>query len=162
MATADKGTCFIICAIGDEGSEIRKRADKVLKHVFEPVGKECGFQVVRVDKEGQPNQITIDVIRHLKNDPIVIADLSYANPNVYYEIGVRQSFNMPVVQIINKDEKIPFDLGSQKTILLELADPDSIDECKQALVEHINYAIGNPKKITTPWAGPDIMDTSIV
>ena len=143
-------TCFVICAIGSEGSDCRKRADKVLKHVVRPAAEGCGYAVVRSDEEGQPNQITTDVIMHLRNDDIVVVDLTYGNPNVYYELGVRHCFRMPAVQIIDKGEDLPFDLGSQRTIPLDLTDPDSVEECKKDLAEQIAYAVANAEKITTP------------
>ena len=37
-------TCFFIAPIGDEGSEIRKRCDQILKYVVEPPANECGYQ----------------------------------------------------------------------------------------------------------------------
>jgi hypothetical protein len=44
------------------------------------------------------------------NDPLAIADLSDPNPNVFYELAIRQAIGKPLVQIIQKDEKIPFDV----------------------------------------------------
>ena len=41
--------CFIVCPIGDEGSETRKRSDKLFKHVITPVCKECDFELTRND-----------------------------------------------------------------------------------------------------------------
>lgn len=142
--------CFVICAIGDDRSKIRDRADKVLRHVIRPAGEACGYHVIRSDEESQPNQITVDIVKHLRNDPMVIADLTHANPNVYYELGVRHCFSMPAVQIQAKNEPLPFDLGSQKTIPLDIADPDSVEKCKELLIAQIKYAVDNPEKITTP------------
>ena len=45
--------CFVISPIGEEGSEIRKRADQVYKYIISPVCEECGFEAIRVDKVNQ-------------------------------------------------------------------------------------------------------------
>ncbi len=34
MSSAQKPACFVIAPIGPKDSEIRKRSDKVLKHIF--------------------------------------------------------------------------------------------------------------------------------
>ena len=38
--------CFVISPIGEEGSEVRKRADKVYKYIISPVCEECGFEAI--------------------------------------------------------------------------------------------------------------------
>ena len=42
--------CFVIAPIGDVGSEIRSRSDKVLNHILTPIAKEFGYEVIRADK----------------------------------------------------------------------------------------------------------------
>ncbi len=67
--------CFIISPIGEEKSEIRKRADLILKYIIEPVISECGFKAIRADKIAKSGVITNQVIEHIIDDPLVIADL---------------------------------------------------------------------------------------
>lgn len=42
---------------------------------------------------------------------IVVADLTDANPNVYWELGVRQSFKHGTITIAEDGTVLPFDLG---------------------------------------------------
>jgi hypothetical protein len=53
-------TCFIICPIGDEGSEIRTDADLLYDFIIKPVlsAPPFGMTVTRADKLGQPGIIT--------------------------------------------------------------------------------------------------------
>ena len=47
-------TCFVIGPISQEGTEMRDRSDKVLKHVIEPVVLSCGYsKVIRADPNRQ-------------------------------------------------------------------------------------------------------------
>jgi hypothetical protein len=39
---SDRPICFVISPIGPDGSDIRKRADEILKFVITPVANECG------------------------------------------------------------------------------------------------------------------------
>ena len=58
--------CFVVSPIGDEGSEVRKRADQVFKYIISPVCDETGFDPIRVDKLNQPDSITQTIIDFYK------------------------------------------------------------------------------------------------
>lgn len=82
MAQEEK-ICFVIAPIDSFGTEVRRRSDQMLKYVFETVaGEACGYQVLRADQLGQPGMITLQIINHLRDDALVIADLTGRNPNV--------------------------------------------------------------------------------
>ena len=38
--------CFVVCPIGSEGSETRKRSDELLNYIIKPVCEKCGFEAV--------------------------------------------------------------------------------------------------------------------
>lgn len=131
-------TCFIVCAIGSEDSEIRKRTDKLYKHILKPVCEKCGFNAVRVDHINQADSITQTIIDHLNKDELVIADLTDHNPNVFYEIGYRSSMKKPIIHIKQKDETIPFDIAGIRAFSYDLTDLDSVAEVKERLEQTIN------------------------
>ncbi len=137
-------TCFVIMPIGDEGSEIRRRADQGLEHIIAPAATECGYETVRADRISAPGIITSQVIQRLLDDDLVVADLSGRNPNVYYELAVRHMVKKPVVQIIEKGEAIPFDLETTRTIPVDHHDLDSADECRKELVRQIKVVEKDP------------------
>ena len=83
--------CFIICPIGSEESESRKRSDKLFKHLFQPVLEELGYNAIRADQIDKVGNITSQIIDFLVEAPLVIADLSEHNPNVFYELGIRHT-----------------------------------------------------------------------
>jgi hypothetical protein len=54
-------TCFGICPIGDDGSEIRRRSNLIMKTIIIPAAKNCGFSdenVIRADLLQSPGVIT--------------------------------------------------------------------------------------------------------
>jgi hypothetical protein len=89
---------------------------------------ECGFDTLRADQISEPGLITPQVIRHVINDPLAIADLSGPNPNVFYELAIRHAIGKPLVQIIQKDEKIPFDVMGMRTIPVDYRYPDTVQQ----------------------------------
>lgn len=56
------------------------------------------------------------IITDLVTSNVVIADLTNANPNVYWELGVRQSFKHCTITIAEHGTKLPFDIGVKGTL----------------------------------------------
>ena len=54
--------CFVITPIGEEGSEVRKKADKVFKYIISPVCAACELEAIRSDKENQIDSINQTII----------------------------------------------------------------------------------------------------
>lgn len=136
----EQKTCFVVSPIGREGSEERRRADQVLRHIIEPSALECGYKAIRADRISEPGLITPQVIQHLVEDPLVIADLTGRNPNVFYELAIRHAVKKPIVQIIQAGEAIPFDVAQSRTIQVDHHDLDSTVNCKQELANQIRIA----------------------
>ena len=151
MAKEEKlKTCFVIAPIDDEGSEVRRRADQVLMHIIKPATKECGYEAVRADEISEPGIITSQIIQRLIDDDLVIADLTGRNPNVFYELAVRHTVKKPVVQIIQADESIPFDIAPTRTIHFDHRDLDSVSTCIDELIKQIRCVEKDPSKIDSP------------
>ncbi|MDD5063575.1 MAG: hypothetical protein PHQ35_02295 [Phycisphaerae bacterium] len=147
---AKKKTCFVIAPIGDDESETRKRSDQILKHVISPPLDECGYKAVRADKIEKPGVITSQVIQHVVEDPLVIADLTGRNPNVFYELAIRHAIRKPFIQIIQKGERIPFDIAGTRTIYIDHRDLDSVGQAKNEIKSQIKTLEEDASQIETP------------
>jgi hypothetical protein len=142
--------CFVISPIGDPDSETRKRSDQVLKHVVRPAVTSCGYKAVRADEIDKPGMITSQVIQHVVNDALVVADLTERNPNVFYELAIRHALRKPLVQIIRKGESIPFDVAGTRTIYVDHKDLDSVEAAKNDIIEQIKALEKDSSDIETP------------
>lgn len=142
--------CFVISPIGDPDSETRKRSDQVLKHVVRPAATSCGYKAVRADEIDKPGMITSQVIQHVVNDALVVADLTERNPNVFYELAIRHALRKPLVQIIRKGEAIPFDVAGTRTIYVDHKDLDSVEAAKNEIIEQIKALEKDSSDIETP------------
>jgi hypothetical protein len=147
--------CFIITPIGSDDSLERKHADAVLRHLLEPVLAEFGFTAIRADKIAKPGLITKQIIEYIAYSRLCIADLSFNNPNAFYELGVRQAFKLSTIQIIRKGDKIPFDVSQGRTIIIDTSDPytimDRFDAARKELQEHVSNVVkGNEKQDDNP------------
>lgn len=124
--------CFVIMAIGDDGSAERRQSDEVFSEIITPAVTGAGYPApIRADQIGEPGKITNQIIQRLLTSSLVIADLSVPNENVYYELGVRHSTGLPVIQIKEDVKEMPFDLYDVRTIPFDL----NIAKARRAISE---------------------------
>lgn len=147
---SDEKACFVISPIGDLESETRKRSDQVLKHVIRPAVSESGYQAIRADEIDKPGLITSQVLQHVVNDALVVADLTERNPNVFYELAVRHATGKPLIQLMKSGEQIPFDVAQTRTIFVDHRDLDSVADAKAKISEQIVELESDPSTTETP------------
>jgi hypothetical protein len=114
--------CFVIgpignrhAAAGSKDRETYEEALQVLELVIEPACKAVGLEPIRADGLGRPGEITDQVFRRLRNDDVVIADLTGANANVMYELGLRHTCDLLTVQV-GEFGRLPFDINVIRTV----------------------------------------------
>jgi hypothetical protein len=120
----------------------------ILKHLVEPAFQEFGIRVVRADKIGKSGLISQQIFEHIVSAKFCVADLSFGNPNAFYELGVRHMTKLPTIQIIRKGDKIPFDVAQGRTIVVDVSDIytllDRMESARKELAEHIKHYL-NPQ-----------------
>jgi len=146
--------CFVVSPIGDADSIERKHADLILSAFIEPALKDLGMVAVRADKISKPGLITGQVIDHIARAKLVIADLSFGNPNVYYELALRQATRKPVLQLIRRGDKLPFDVIQFRTVEIDMSDiyalVPQIDLHRQEITRQARAAINEGNVTESP------------
>ena len=146
--------CFYISPIGEENTETRKHSDLFLGSLVEPALEELKLKVIRADKIGKPGMITAQIIEYILKSKLVIADLSYHNPNVFYELALRHVCRLPTVQIIRKIDKIPFDLDQFRTIAIDTTDiftmVPNLQSYKAEIATQVRMALKDPDSVDNP------------
>lgn len=146
--------CFYITPIGDENTLERKHSDLFLGSIVEPALETLNLKVIRADQIDKPGTITKQIIEYLSKAKLVIADLSFNNPNVFYELAIRHAFRLPTVHIIRKGDKIPFDVVNSRTILIDNTDIYSLipklDTYKAAIASQVRQALNDPDAVDNP------------
>jgi hypothetical protein len=112
--------CFVISPIGEEGSEVRAHADEVFDHLIEPALSEFNIKAVRSDRMNEPGKISDQMYRAIFGHDLCIAVLTFANPNVYYELAIAQSAGRPVIVLVEKGTALPFDVADLRTLTYDL------------------------------------------
>jgi len=86
------------------------------------------------------------IIHSLVNDHIVVADLTDHNPNVYWELGIRQSFKHGTITIREEGTKIPFDLSTIGTLTYYPKDKKKNSHFGKQLHKALQDCLTNPDK----------------
>ena len=109
-----------------------------------------GLTARRADQIDRAGLITQQIFECLAKARVCVADLSFNNPNAFYELGVRHMCKAPTVQIIRKGDRIPFDVSQGRTIKIDMTDVysviESVESAKKELRQHLKHALSNDYK----------------
>jgi tetratricopeptide (TPR) repeat protein len=127
--------CFILMPFGikanADGSMIN--FDRVLQDLIAPAVREADLEPIRADQEVSGGIIHKPMFERLILCPFAVADLTTANANAYYELGVRHAFKpFSTVQIIAEGSRLPFDVQMLRTIPYKLGIDGAPDPSKAA------------------------------
>jgi uncharacterized protein (TIGR02996 family) len=129
--------CFVIMPYGSNDERLQRHYAGVYQSIIVPAATKAGYAVKRSDIAAEPGNITQDIIRDLADSDMVIADLTAANANVFFELGVRHTMRKSgTVHIIDQSHSMPFDIREYRAISYstELADlPAVIDQVVAAI-----------------------------
>lgn len=88
--------------------------DERLKHVYQlvikPVLEEHGFRCERADELHQLGLIIEQIRVCIEEADLFFCDLTFENPNVFYELAIAHTLNKPSLMISQHPGNIPFDV----------------------------------------------------
>ncbi|EGQ9469023.1 hypothetical protein ABVZ07_000122 [Vibrio parahaemolyticus] len=108
--------CFVIMPISAQSGYEPDHFTLVYEDIIKPAIKAAGMIPVRADETANTNLIQLDILRKVIESDIAICDMSSKNPNVFYELGVRQAFDKPTVLMIDDETAAPFDVSSLRYV----------------------------------------------
>lgn len=139
--------CFVIMPFTTPEGYEEDHFTKIYEQIIKPAIIKADLKPERVDENLLSTDIVAKIFEGLTECDMAICDLSSRNPNVLYELGIRQAYNKPVLLI--KDEKTEkiFDVGGLTTIPYESNRlyenvTDAVDRISKALLEHLKQKNG--------------------
>ncbi len=118
-------------------------AGKASNSVFELIvstAASVGATAVRDDS--RLGDISEHINEKIQQASLVIADISYANPNVMYEIGIATALKKPIILIAQHSRSIPLDLIKYQIFVFGSITPR---EFVENLSEIVKTALKNPQ-----------------
>ena len=110
--------CFVVMGFGiktDFATGRKIDLNKSYKYLIKPVVESKGLICIRADEIVTTGSIDYQMYQELFNADIVIADLSTANVNAFYELGIRHALRRRTTIVISEDKlAYPFDLNHIK------------------------------------------------
>jgi len=91
-----------------------------------------------------PGSITNQVIQHLIDDDLVVANLTGLNANVMYELAVRHATRKPIVSLIEESTPIPFDVADDRMIRF-VNDMKGVEEVIPKFASMVKEALNTPE-----------------
>jgi len=117
-------TCFVVMAISEQkndghevkADELKSKYDNLIKKAV--LEARPNIEIIRADEVSEQGTITTDILTRLLFSDFVIVDITYPNPNVYYELGIRHCCKLGTILIKDKDisTHAPFDVSHERYI----------------------------------------------
>lgn len=103
--------CFVIMPISDCDGYSKGHFLHVFEDIITPACDKAGFRGFRADQVKQSNLIHLEILQSLLEAPMAVCDLSSRNPNVLFELALRQAFDKPVCLIQEVGTPAIFDIS---------------------------------------------------
>ena len=108
--------CFVIMPISSQKGYEEGHFQLVYEDIIKPSIIAAGLTPFRADETKNTNLIQLDILRNVVESTIAICDMSAKNPNVFYELGMRQAFDLPTVLLRDEVTEAPFDVNGLRYV----------------------------------------------
>jgi hypothetical protein len=158
MTMPDKPTCFVVMGYGVKTDFQQNKSfdlDKTYKNIIKPAVEAAGYHCERADEIQHAGVIDVPMYDRLLTADLVVADLSTANVNAFFELGVRYALKpRTTISIAEKGLKMPFDIGHVVIRPYEHLgtgiDFDEVQRMRGALTEACKVIGADEKLIDSP------------
>jgi tetratricopeptide (TPR) repeat protein len=152
--------CFVIMPFGRKpdpagGADID--FDRIYKEALEPALQDAGMDPIRADEERTGGIIHKPMFERLLLCDYAIADLTTANANVFYELGVRHTARpRTTLTVFAKHQPIPFDVNFLRSLPYDLGENNAFgEEQARALRELVTEKMRDIRELTVSQAPTD-------
>jgi len=155
---AARRLCFVDMPFGKKtdpktGAEIN--FDQIYSEAIKPSAEESGLECIRGDEERTGGIIHTAMFARLLLCEFVIADLTTANPNVFYELGVRHAAKpYTTIPIFATISGLPFDVNLVRAIPYDLKHgqltKSAAENLKREIKNRIKRALEGPVAEDSP------------
>ncbi|HYT88023.1 MAG TPA: hypothetical protein VEL76_04830, partial [Gemmataceae bacterium] len=133
LNTDRKRTCFVVMPFGEkkdvDGNDID--FDDIYRFFFKKAVEDVDIECIRCDEIEEAGSIHEKMFEHIYQADVVVVDITTANANVYYELGVRHALAPGVTILIRrKGTTIPFNIQGLQVVEYDQARFGSVERAK--------------------------------
>ena len=145
-----KPLCFVLMPFGrkQDGTGRLIDFDTVYHQIIAPAVAAAGLEPIRADEEQVGGTIHKPMYERLMLCEFAVADVTGANPNVYYELGIRHALRpSSTVILFAEGTSLPFDIALLRGIPYRLdasGRPVDPEGDKQSIVQRLRAANQDP------------------
>lgn len=138
-----KPYCFVLMPFGRKSDESGRvvEFDSVYEQVIKPAIEDAELEPIRSDEELIGGIIHKPMFERLMMCDYAVADLTTANANVFYELGIRHGIRpYSTVSIAGSGMRLPFDVAPLRAILYEIdsvGQPANANKVREQLAERL-------------------------
>ena len=166
---------FGMKTVGDERGQTRTvDLDAIYTSVFEPAIRatrlpEGGtLEPLRMDQEFFASSISQGMFEALEYSRLVLVDITALNPNVFYELGVRQRAQQASTIIFYQlGSRVPFDINQVKAYPYEYEDGDAVARSRALVTRLLEETLlqdrlDSPVQLALRAATPSLMSSGLL
>ena len=137
--------CFAIMPFGQrkekrpDGTEAEINFDYVYHELIENAVESLGIDCDRCDEIIDTGSIHSKMFRGIFEADVAVVDVSFMNPNVYYELGVRHALNKYTTLVIrkNSNQPPPFNISGLNVLSYDIDDAQKLEASRQKIREYV-------------------------
>ena len=125
--------------------------DAVFEELIRPVIEDLNLDIIRADRVSRSGLIHKEMIENLLESDVVIADVTLGSPDVFFELGIRQTARRAGTVILRHSRSTaPFSISGMRAVDYELearggiSRQQVIEDCRTLLRTHVRNSLDNP------------------
>jgi tetratricopeptide (TPR) repeat protein len=142
--------CFVLMPFGKKMDAAGRvtNFDSVYAKIIAPAVERAGLEPIRADEEKIGGTIHKPMFERLMLCHYAVADITGANPNVFYELGIRHAMRpRSTVIVFGEGTVLPFDIALVRGLAYRTdgaGEPVDPDTTRDQIAEQLIAARGNP------------------
>lgn len=141
-----KSLCFVLMPFGKkpDASGSAVDFDEIYRQIIKPAIEDAGLEPLRADEEMTGGIIHKPMFERLILCEYAVADLTTANANVFYELGLRHAVRpWSTILIFADGERLPFDVTLLRALPYKLSGglPSDAESDKNSLTKKLREAV---------------------
>lgn len=145
--------CFVIMPFGKkkekrpDGTEVEIDFDYVYHELIKKAVEDIGVECDRCDEIIDTGSIHAKMFNGIFTADVAVVDVSFMNPNVYYELGVRHALNKHTTLVIrkNSNQPPPFNISGLNVLGYDIDGEDKLNVSRKTIGDYVRKGLEEQK-----------------